>query len=180
MDGGPRAHFSFVELGLGMADRKQLIRLLEPEVNAMGYELVDLLYRQGHKHALLRLYIDLLQDGEGAEAVTEGPRGVGLEDCERVSRQVSALMDVSDPIPSAYELEVSSPGSNRPLRTEAHFERQMGQRVKVDMDARVDGRRRYTGEIEKVEAGTITLNMDGERFELELLDIDRARLLPPR
>jgi ribosome maturation factor RimP len=173
-----------------MADRKQLIRLLEPEVEAMGYELVDLLYREGHKHALLRVYIDLLpgaveseSDAEAApvEGVEDGaPRGVGLDDCERVSHQVSGLLDVDDPIPCGYELEVSSPGANRPLRTVAHFERFAGRRIRVELVAEVDGRRRYTGAIEKIVDGVITLNVDEERFDVNMNDIDRARLVPER
>ena len=161
-----------------MADRKQLIRLLEPEVNAMGYELLDLLYREGHKHALLRLYIDLSEGGAEAEAEGEAPRGVGLDDCQKVSHQVAGLLDVEDPIPCAFDLEVSSPGANRPLRTAAHFERCLGQRVRVEMSGHVEGRRRYTGRVESVASGSVALNVDGERFELKLADIDRARLVP--
>jgi ribosome maturation factor RimP len=164
-----------------MADRKQLIRLLEPEVRAMGYELVDLLYREGNKHALLRLYIDL-QDSDTEQEVAEGelPRAVGLDDCQKVSHQVSGLLDVEDPIPWAFELEVSSPGANRPLRTEAHFQRFIGERVKVELVDQGEERRRYTGEVESVGSGSVVLNVDDERFELELDSIDRARLVPAR
>ena len=93
--------------------RERLIVLLEPLLGRLGYELVELEYSAGHAHAVVRLFID-------------APGGVGLEDCERVSREVSALMDVEDPVPMAYTLEVSSPGFDRVLRTQAHFGRFVG------------------------------------------------------
>ena len=98
--------------------RERLWALLEPLLTRLGYELVELDYAPGHGRSLLRLYID-------AQA------GVGLDDCERVSREVSSLLDVEDPIPSAYTLEVSSPGFDRLLRTRAHFGRFVGSRVFV-------------------------------------------------
>ncbi|HTL91057.1 MAG TPA: ribosome maturation factor RimP, partial [Steroidobacteraceae bacterium] len=93
--------------------RERLIALIEPLLARLGYELVELEYSAGRAHALLRVVIDRL-DREA---------GVTLDDCAQVSREISALLDVEDPIPSAYTLEVSSPGFDRVLRTQAHFGR---------------------------------------------------------
>ncbi|MBS0389356.1 MAG: ribosome maturation factor RimP, partial [Proteobacteria bacterium] len=90
--------------------REKLIGLVEPLLANLGYELVDLEMSVGHGAGLLRVYIDRAA-------------GVGIEDCEKVSREISALLDVHDPIPGAYRLEVSTPGLDRVLRTPAHFER---------------------------------------------------------
>ena len=102
--------------------REKLIALIEPLLGQLGYELVDLEYAPGRAHAVLRIFIDR-------------PRGVGvgLDDCERVSHELSALLDVEDPVPSAYTLEVSSPGLDRVLRTPAHFQRFVGERVWVEL-----------------------------------------------
>ncbi len=80
------------------------------------------------------------------------PQGVGLEDCERVSHELSALLDVEDPVPTAYTLEVSSPGLDRVLRTPAHFQRFVGERIWLELKVARDGRRRYTGRLEALDA----------------------------
>ena len=125
--------------------RNKLIALVEPLLVQLGYELVELQLAAGRSHAELRIFID--RPPVDGVAVTGGPdgSGVGIEDCERVSREVSALMDVHDPIPSAYTLEVSTPGLDRVLRTPEHFRRFVGERVNVELFAPRDGRRRYTG-----------------------------------
>ena len=109
-------------------DRDALIEMLEPPVGALGYELVEVMYRPGQGNGLLRLYIDAKD-------------GVTVEDCEKVSHQVSGLLEVEDPIKGHYTLEVSSPGADRPLRTEAHFQRFTGARVKVELVTPREGRR---------------------------------------
>ena len=144
--------------------RERLIALIEPVLNRMGYELVELEYSYGRAHALLRLYID-------REA-----GGVGLDDCERVSREVSSLLDVEDPIPSAYTLEVSSPGFDRVLRTQAHFGRFVGSRVFVELKEPRDGRRRYTGTLLTVDASGIALEVDQEHVAVAFSEIGKARL----
>lgn len=143
--------------------RERLWALLEPVLARLGYELVELEYAPGHGRALLRLYID-------------APAGVGLEDCERVSREVSALLDIEDPIPSAYTLEVSSPGFDRLLRTRAHFGRFVGSRVFVELKEPRAGRRRYTGTLLAVDEGGIALEVDRERVAMTFAEIDKARL----
>jgi ribosome maturation factor RimP len=143
--------------------RERLIALIEPLVERLGCELVDLEYGTGRGSALVRLYIDR-------------PGGVGIEDCERVSREVSALLDVEDPIPTAYTLEVSSPGFDRVLRTRAHFVRFAGQRVFVELATPREGRRRYTGTLVAAGDAGIELDVDGERVTVRYEELAKARL----
>ncbi|MBV6418255.1 MAG: Ribosome maturation factor RimP [Steroidobacteraceae bacterium] len=145
--------------------RDRLIALLEPLVGQLGFELVDVEASAGRGSGLLRIYLD-------------SAAGVGVDDCERVSREVSALLDVEDPMPGAYTLEVSSPGTDRLLRTPAHFERFRGERVRVELVEPRDGRRRYTGTLATVDARGIGLEVDGEAVAVDFAAIDRARLAP--
>ncbi len=148
-----------------MMDKTELLELLEPEVASLGYELVDLDLRVGGD-GLVRLYID-------------SEDGITLDDCERVSHQVSGLLDVEDPIPGHYTLEVSSPGINRPLRTPAHYQRFAGERAKVELARpREDGRRRFTGMLGPVEDNEFALELDGETVHLRFDDVATARLAP--
>jgi ribosome maturation factor RimP len=143
--------------------RERLIALIEPALARLGYELVELEYTSGRAHAVVRLYID-------REA------SVGLDDCERVSREVSSLLDVEDPIPSAYTLEVSSPGFDRVLRTRAHFGRFVGSRVFVELKEPRAGRRRYTGKLLTVDESGIALEVDQEHVAVAFTEIGKARL----
>lgn len=143
--------------------RERLIALIEPLVGRLGYELVDLEQSSGRGSAVVRLFID-------------SPEGVGLTDCERVSREVSALLDVEDPIPTAYTLEVSSPGFDRVLRTQAHFARFVGSRVAVELAAPREGRRRYTGTLLSADEAGIALEVDGQRVPVLFAEIGKARL----
>lgn len=143
--------------------RERLCALLEPLIERLGYELIELEYSPAHGRGLLRLYID-----------REG--GVGLDDCERVSRAASALLDVEDPIASAYTLEVSSPGFDRLLRKPAHFGRFLGSRVFVELKEPREGRRRYTGKLLTVDEGGIALEVDRERVAMRFAEIGKARL----
>ena len=142
--------------------RERLIALIEPLVGALGCELVDLEYSPG----LVRIFIDRVD-------------GVRVEDCERVSREVSALLDVEDPIPTAYTLEVSSPGFDRVLRTRAHFERFVGARVWVELKLpREGGRRRYTGLLAAVLDEGIALEVENQTVSVQLSEIGKAKLAP--
>ena len=143
--------------------RERLIALIEPLAGRLGYELVDLEYSAGRGSATVRLYIDR-------------PEGVGIEDCERVSREVSALLDVEDPVPTAYTLEVSSPGFDRVLRTREHFERFAGQRVFVELATPREGRRRYTGMLVAAGDAGIELDVDGEHVTVRYEELAKARL----
>ena len=158
--------------------RNKLIALIEPLLVQLGYELVELQLSPSGRHADLRIFID--RPPVDGVPVTGGPdgSGVGIKDCERVSREVSALMDVHDPIPTAYTLEVSTPGLDRVLRTPEHFSRFIGERVNVELAVPREGRRRFTGELRVAEAGAITLLVDDTEVVLKLSDIERARLVP--
>ena len=143
--------------------RERLIALIEPLTARLGYELVDLEHSAGRGSALVRLYIDR-------------PQGVGIEDCERVSREVSALLDLEDPIPTTYSLEVSSPGFDRVLRTRAHFERFVGSRIFVELAVPRAGRRRYSGTLLAVEEAGFALEVDGQRVTVRFDEVGKARL----
>ncbi|HEX7079651.1 MAG TPA: ribosome maturation factor RimP [Gammaproteobacteria bacterium] len=147
-----------------------MIDLLEPAVEALGYELVDLDLRLGRR-SLLRVYIDRPAGDDG---------GVTLGDCELVSGQIGALLDVEDPVPGSYDLEVSSPGADRRLRTPQHFERFVGHEVKVELNRARGGRKRLRGRLTKVEEGAIVVDVDGETWRLDATEIAEARLVPTR
>lgn len=142
---------------------EKLTRLVEPVVAGLGFELVGVEF-DAHQR-VLRVYID-----------REG--GVVVDDCSRVSHQLSGLLDVEDPIPGNYHLEISSPGMDRPLFTPAHFERFKGALARVQLARPIDGRRRFKARLLGV-AGDNVLLADGEaRFEIPFDSIDRARLVP--
>ena len=150
--------------------REVLIGLLEPEIEGLGYELVELEYHAHHGGGLLRLYID--RPG-GTD-----PVGVTVEDCGLVSRRVSDVLDVADPIRGEYTLEVSSPGFDRPLRTQAHYARVLGSRIHVESRLPRDGRRRWTGTLTQVGESGIRLEVDGRPVELGFSEIKTARIVP--
>ena len=145
--------------------QEQVQALLEPLVEKLGYELVCLELQGSGQNSLLRLYID-------------APQGIGLEDCERVSREVSATMDVADPISGSYRLEVSSPGLDRPLAKPEHFRRFAGRQAKLQMRAPVEGRRRFAGRLLGLEQNEIVIEVDGSSFRLPLEQVEKARLVP--
>ena len=147
---------------------EELIAMLSPTVAALGLELLGVEYAPSSSSALLRLYIDV-----------EG-RHIAIEDCEAVSREVSALLDVNDPIASQYTLEVSSPGIDRPLFAPAHFARFIGEEVKVNLRLPQDGRRRLHGRIVSVEGERIGIAEEGkeEAFVVSHDNIEKARLVP--
>jgi ribosome maturation factor RimP len=156
------AHFCLVGAMSGTL-RERLITLVEPLIGGLGFELVELEYAPGRGRAVLRIFID-------------AAAGVGVADCERVSRAVAALLDVEDPIPGAYTLEVSSPGFDRVLRTPAHFGRFVGSRVWVELKEPRAGRRRYTGQLLAVDEAGIALAVDQERVAMTFAEIGKARL----
>ena len=159
---GPKAHFLLGNREL--TTQQTLLELVEPAVESMGYELIDIEYRATNR-GLVRLYID--RDG-----------GIGLNDCEAVSREVSALMDVSDPIPGQYVLEVSSPGDDRILRKPKHFSDFAGHRVKIGLTTLHEGRRRIVGNLIGIESDEVIVETDEELVRLKLGNIAKARLAP--
>ena len=140
-----------------------LRELLEPVIEAMGYELV-MAELTGAGSKTLRVYID-------------SPGGIVLDDCEMVSRQVSALLDVHDPIAGEYSLEISSPGLDRPLAKPEHFRRAEGNMVRIKMVRSHLGRRNFTGLLKCVSAEQAVVEVDGEEYELAYKNMDRARLI---
>jgi len=142
-----------------------LVALIEPLLGQLGYELVDLEYFAGSRSAQLRVYIE-----------HEG--GVTIDDCERVSREISALLDVRNPITSSYRLEVSSPGLDRVLRKPQDFERFVGSIIRAELRQPRDGRRRFQGKLTLVGPAGIEVNVDGQVVPLSLQDISEARLVP--
>ena len=145
--------------------REKLTALLQPVVEGLGYVLWELECAPGRGSGFVRLYID-------ADA------GITVDDCERVSRAVSEVLDVEDPITGQYTLEVSSPGLDRPLRTAAHFARFVGETVFVELAEPQDGRRRYSGSLKAAGAETIEVEVDGRRHVLPVAGIRKAHLAP--
>ena len=143
-----------------------LMELVRRAAEPLGYEVVGVEYlsrpNAGH---LLRIYID-------SEA------GIGLDDCEKVSHQVSGLLDVEDPIRGEYALEVSSPGLDRPLFDGAQFARFIGQVARVKMHAAVNGRSNFKGTILEVDGDDVVLEVDGEPVRLPVGQMASARLVP--
>ncbi len=145
--------------------RDKLIALLEPEIEGMGYELVEIQAKGRGGSGLVRIFID-------------HEDGIGLGDCEKVSRRVSALLDVEDPIKGAYELEVSSPGFDRPLRTLAHYHQYTGEQVKVQLVRALEGRRRFKGLLRGVDNDTLQIEVDGVMQAIPLDQVEWAQLAP--
>lgn len=144
---------------------QRLARIVEPVIEGLGYELWHLELEGAGSNRVLRLYID-------------GPEGIDLEDCEAVSQEASAALDVADPLPGQFRLEVSSPGLDRPLVTEDHFRRFVGQAAKVRLYAPVDGQRRFVGVIRGIDDDELRLDCDGEEVKLPRSAIAKARLVP--
>ncbi|REL24454.1 ribosome maturation factor RimP [Thalassotalea euphylliae] len=143
----------------------KLTDMLRPAVEQLGKELLGVEFISAGKHSILRLFID-------------HENGINVDDCAEVSRQVSAILDVEDPISTEYNLEVSSPGLDRPLFDLAHFEAVVGETVDVKLGLPLNGRRKFKGVLEAVEAETLVVVVDGEAFELPFSSVDKANLVP--
>ncbi len=146
-------------------DPYKLQQILEPVVAAMGYELVGVEFQLRKANTLLRLYID--QDA-----------GINLEDCERVSHQVSGVLDVEDRVSGQYTLEVSSPGLDRPLFQEAHFARFVGHRARIHLVVPINGKNKLVGLLKSVQDGEVAVEVEGVEIRVPLDRIDKARLVP--
>lgn len=142
----------------------KLRKLIEPAVTAMGYELVGVEMTRG-RQGLLRVYID-------------HEDGVSIDDCQKVSYQISGLLDVEDPIAGQYSLEISSPGLDRPLFQSHDFERFAGEQVRLKLAVPMDGRRKITGHLVGLVDGEVVLRTDDEEFNVPLGNVDQARLVP--
>jgi ribosome maturation factor RimP len=148
--------------------RDALIRLLETPIEALGFELVDIEFAREGRGGILRIFIDR-PNSDGA---------VTVDDCAGVSAAVSQVLETNDPIKGHYTLEVSSPGFDRILRTRAHFERFIGEKVFAELKLPLDGRRRFAGVLKSLLSDSIVVEVDGKDFVLPLERIQKARLQP--
>ncbi len=171
----------------------RLIAIVEPVVQHAGLELVDLRFLLEQGGWVLRVQIDVPVDQ--VTDVTQVPsERVSLNECEQMSRELSAVLDVDDPITQAYSLEISSPGIDRPLRTAAHFAHFAGSEAKIQLaipmqlpPKQEDGstpapgvteRRNFKGKLLGMRGDKVAIEVDGQTFELPLADIDQAKLVP--
>ncbi|KXG82236.1 MULTISPECIES: ribosome maturation factor RimP [Pseudomonas] len=144
---------------------EQLQALLAPVVEGLGYQCWGIEYVSQGKHSVLRIYIDK-EDG------------ILVDDCEAVSRQASAILDVEDPISSEYTLEVSSPGMDRPLFTLEQFAAHAGEQVKIKLRTPFEGRRNFQGLLRGVEEQDVVVQVDQHEFLLPIDSIDKANIIP--
>nr|VFJ93014.1 MAG: ribosome maturation factor RimP [Candidatus Kentron sp. H] len=150
---------------------KQLCEIIEPAVTGLGYELIGVQYFSGRemqakqKRALVRIYID-------------HPSGIGVDDCERVSHQVSGVLDVADSVRNQYNLEVSSPGLDRPLFKPSHFERFIGNRVRIKLDTSWEDRKNVVGKLLGCQSGNVLVVENGVECAIPLDLISLAQLVP--
>jgi len=145
--------------------RNELIKLLEPTIEHLGLELTDLELKLGGKGGFVRIFID-------KEA------GIDIDDCAMVSHRVSAILDVENPVPGNYTLEVSSPGLDRALTKLKHFQRFMGKDIRVKLRFPLDGRRNFRGALTSAIDEKIEVDIDGKSYSLPLETIESARLVP--
>lgn len=138
--------------------------LVEPVVASMGYEMVGAVFGGKPNDRLLRVYID-------------APSGITVDDCEAVSHQLSAVLDVDDPVGEAYTLEVSSPGVDRPLFSESDYARFVGEQAFVRTHEPIEGRRRFKGLLCGVEDGAVVIEVDGRSWRLPFDRVEEAHLI---
>lgn len=144
---------------------QKITDMLRPAVEEVGKELLGVEFVSAGKHSILRLFID-------------HENGINVDDCAEVSHQVSAILDVEDPISTEYSLEVSSPGLDRPLFEKPHFEAVVGETIDVRLGLPMNGRRKFKGLLEAVENDLLVVVVDGEHYELAISNVDKANLVP--
>ena len=143
---------------------KEVTHLIEPVIDDMQFELVDIQYLSEHSRWVLKIYVDK-EDG------------ITLDDCARASREIGDLLDVKDIIQNEYVLEVSSPGLNRPLKREKEFKRAVGKKVKVKMITPVKGRRNFTGYLRSFQDGILYIEVDDNLIPLAWKEVGKANLV---
>lgn len=144
---------------------QKLTEMLTPAVEALGFEMVGVEFVRAGKHSTLRVYID-------------HPDGITVDNCADVSHQASAILDVEDPISTEYNLEISSPGMDRPLFKEAHYQAAVGEVVQVRLRVPMDNRRNFKGPLLACDDGTISVDIDGQTFVLAIANIEKGNLVP--
>jgi ribosome maturation factor RimP len=153
-------------------DLNKLVDAIRPVVEGQVYELVEVEWKHEAGAWVLRVYIDR-RDADGTAATA-----VSLDDCASVSRELSAVLDVADLLPASYNLEVSSPGLNRPLKREADFKRFVGQNAKIRTKHPVgETRRNFAGRLVAVEAGRVRIDVGDEIFDVPVDDVEKANLV---
>lgn len=158
-----------------MMDTNALAQRFSTVLADLGLECIGVEFLPSQGQSTLRVYLDIPEGAAGADGER---REVGIEDCEAASRELSALLDVEDPIPGHYVLEVSSPGLDRPLFTAAQFARVTGQEVKLLLRAPLEGRRRLRGKLLSVEGERISLEAEGKAFAFDHAQVESARVVP--
>jgi ribosome maturation factor RimP len=155
--------FCWSRYEVAMRGQERLASLIEPVVSGLGYELVGVEFDA--RQRILRVYIDKEQ-------------GITLDDCSRVSYQLSGVLDVEDPIAGRYQLEISSPGLDRPLFDLVHFERFKGELVRVQLFRPVNGRRKFKARLMGLDGETVLLQEGEEVLRIPFESIEKARLVP--
>tara|TARA_Y100001968_G_scaffold330715_1_gene383335 strand:+ start:946 stop:1407 length:462 start_codon:yes stop_codon:yes gene_type:complete len=148
------------------AKLKQLEDILRPVVEGLGYEFWGIEFRSHGHHSKLRVFID------------DAENGIAIDDCEKVSRQVSGVMDVEDPIQTEYTLEVSSPGMDRPLFRLEQYEAFIGHKVQIKLRMAFEGRRKFLGLIKGVEGEDVVVVVDDHEYLLPFDSIEKANIVP--
>jgi ribosome maturation factor RimP len=161
---GYKPFFCFWSVNLSQLERK-LTDMLTPPVEALGFELVGVEFVRAGKHSILRVFID-------------HENGIDVDDCADASHQISAVMDVEDPITTEYNLEVSSPGMDRPLFKSEHYALVVGEIITVKLSIPQDGRRNFKGLLLKCENDTILIKVDNDEFSLAIANIEKGNLVP--
>ena len=144
---------------------EHLVNLIEPIVEGLGYECVGIEYNPHPQHGLLRIYID-------------SENGILLDDCTKVSHQLSGVLDVEDPIQGNYQLEVSSPGADRPFFKLSQFQQYLGSTITVNLFKPINKRRKITGLIRKVEGDVVVLQEGDQTYDIPFKAMSKARLVP--
>lgn len=144
---------------------EHLVDLIEPIVEGLGYECVGIEYSPHPQYGMLRIYID-------------SENGILVDDCTKVSHQISGMLDVEDPIPGEYHLEVSSPGADRPFFKLEQFQKFVGSSVMINLFKPIEKRRKITGVIEAVEGDNIVLQENGQTYKVPFQAMSKARLVP--
>lgn len=142
----------------------RLTEMLQPAVDALGFELLGVEFIRAGNHSTLRIYID-------------HENGISVDNCADVSHQAGAILDVEDPISTEYSLEVSSPGMDRPLFTVEHFAKVVNETVSVKLNVPQDGRRNFKGTLVEVESDMININVDNQVFSILIDNVQKAHLV---
>jgi len=143
---------------------QKLTDMLRPAVEETGKELLGVEFISAGNNSVLRLFID-------------HENGIDVDDCAEVSRQVGAILDVEDPISSEYNLEVSSPGVDRPLFELSHFQAVVDETINVKLSMPLNGRRKFKGILAAIENDTLIIEVDGIDYELAINNVDKANLV---